>query len=111
MSTRILKIREMNGAEHNVGDSTDELVCVGINYKRDGSTASYKGPEGCYEVLVVTKLALAKKEEKQEKKEVPAKVLYTIPGKNVALVMHDISEEPKANKKEEKPIVLERVTS
>jgi hypothetical protein len=108
MSTRILKIREMGGAEHKVGDSTDEVVCVGINYKRDGNPF-YRGKEGCYEVLVVTQEALAKKEAKQEKKELPAKVLYTIPGGNVAMVALDIADEPKANKKEEKPLVLERV--
>jgi len=108
MSTRILRIKDVDGIEHTVGASTDEVVCVSINYKRDGNPV-FRGKDGCYEVIVVSQADLAKKEEKQEKKEPPAKVLYTIPGGKVACVTLDIADPPAKAKKEEKPIVLERV--
>ena len=90
------------------GDMIGDMFIVGINYKRDGNPF-YRGKDGCYEVLAVTSDALAKKEEKQEKKEVVPKILYTVPGHAIILVTHDVSEDKKEKKEKDKPIKLERV--
>jgi len=104
---KILQIDVSNGISYKVGITTDEVMFVGIQYKRDGNPF-YRGKDGCYEVHVVRQADLAKKEEKQEKKLPPALILYTVPGKSVVLVTHDIAEDNKPAR-ESNPIVLERV--